>query len=156
MHKSGYLGMPITKGLPYGYFMKQIIFEIIEDGRLDQLQNKWKALPPNCDTSQNGKSLGLEKLISTFIITLIGIINAIIILFVEKIFYACCAERKSHVSIEKANEKKLEVFFKKFLSNLKKDEIFLKSPNITMNSLIMEMKNHNVLLNNAYDTENNE
>ena len=155
MHKSGYLGMPITKGLPYGYFMKQIIFEIIEDGRLDQLQNKWKALPPNCDTSQNGKSLGLEKLISTFIITLIGIINAIIILFVEKIFYAC-AERKSHVSIEKANEKKLEVFFKKFLSNLKKDEIFLKSPNITMNSLIMEMKNHNVLLNNAYDTENNE
>ena len=155
MHKSGYLGMPITKGLPYGYFMKQIIFEIIEDGRLDQLQNKWKALPPNCDTSQNGKSLGLEKLISTFIITLIGIFNAIIILFVEKIFYAC-AERKSHISITKANEKKLEAFFKKFLSNLKKDEIFLKSPNITMNSLIMEMKNHNVLLNNAYDTANNE
>ena len=156
MHKSGYLGMPITKGLPYGHFMKQIIFEIIEDGRLDQLQNKWKALPPNCDTSQNGKSLGLEKLISTFIITLIGIFNAIIILFVEKIFYACCAECKSHVSITKANEKKLEAFFKKFLSNLKKDEIFLKSPNITMNSLIMEMKNHNVLLNNAYDTANNE
>ena len=156
MHQNGYLSMPITKGLPYGLFMKQIIFEIIEDGRLDQLQNKWKALPPNCDTSQNGKSLGLEKLISTFIITLIGIINAIIILFVEKIFYACCAERKTHVSITKANEKKLEAFFKKFLSNLKKDEIFLKSPNITMNSLIMEMKNHNVLLNNANDTANNE
>ena len=154
MHKSGYLGMPITKGLPYGLFMKQTIFEIIEDGQLNQLHSEWKAPPPNCDSSQNGKALGLEKLISTFIVTLIGICNAILILFIEKIFHACAPKR--HVSIKEANHKKLEAFFKKFLNNLKKDEDFLKSA-ITMNSLIKEMKNHNALFNNdAYDTVDNE
>ena len=153
MHKNGYLSMPITKGLPYGLFMKQIIIEIIDDGQLDKLQNKWKALPPICDSSQNGKSLGWEKLISIFIITLIGIFNAIMILFIEKIFHACAPKR--HVSIMEANHKKLEAFFKKFLNNLKKDEDFLKSA-ITLNLLTKEMKNHNALLNNAYDKADNE
>ena len=75
------------------------------------------------------------------------------ILFIEKIFHACAPKR--HVSITEANHKKLEAFFKKFLNNLKKDEDFLKSA-ITLNSLTNEMKNHNALLNNAYDKADNE
>ena len=131
-----------------------VAYSLLHELALDQLQNKWKALPPNCDSSQNGKSLGWEKLISTFFITLIGIFNAIMILFIEKMFHACGPKRQ--VSITKANEKKIEAFFKIFLTNLKKDEVFLKSANITMNSLIMEMKNHNSLLDNSYDTADNE
>ena len=75
------------------------------------------------------------------------------ILFIEKIFHACAPKR--HDSITEANQKKLEAFFKKFLTNLKKDEDFLKSA-ITLNSLTKEMKNHNALLNNAYDKADNE
>ena len=84
--KMGLMGIPITKGLPYGIFMKQIIFEITENGQLNILLKKWTVPKPDCRPINNeGKPLSLEKMISLFIISMMGIFIAIIIIIIEKI-----------------------------------------------------------------------
>ena len=78
--------MPITKGLPYGIFMKHVIFQMKEAGQLNELQKKWSVQEPNCSPlDKEGKPLGLEKMISLFILSMIGICTGLIILFIEKI-----------------------------------------------------------------------
>ena len=101
------IAIPITKGLPYGIFMKQIIFEIIENGQLDKLRKKWTVPKPDCrPLHKEGKPLSLEKMISLFIISMIGIFIAIIILIIEKIFHAY--KFRNHVSIKEKNNMKLQ------------------------------------------------
>ena len=99
----GLMGIPITKGLPYGIFMKQIIFEITENGQLNKLLKKWTVPSPDCrPIHKEGKPLSLEKMISLFIISMIGIFIAIIILIIEKKFHAY-KHRNIHVSIKETN-----------------------------------------------------
>ena len=99
------IAIPITKGLPYGIFMKQIIFEITENGQLNKLLKKWTMPKPNCKPiHKEGKPLSLEKMISLFIISMIGIFIAIIILIIEKIFHAY-KHRNIHVSIKETKQR---------------------------------------------------
>ena len=98
------IAIPITKGLPYGIFMKQIIFEIIENGQLNKLLKKWTMPKPNCKPiHKEGKPLSLEKMISLFIISMIGIFIAINILIIEKIFHAY--KPRNHVSVKNQRSK---------------------------------------------------
>ena len=140
----GSIAIPTTKGLPYGIFLRQIFIEISERGQLNQLQKKWEKVKPDCGGPLNHKvkALNLEKLISAFIIVLFGILAALSILAIEKIFYAC--KPKTCVSNKEANKRKLQGIFKKLETNLDKDEIFLES---TMMTMIKEMQNHNDLTN---------
>ena len=143
------LGIPITKGLPYGIFMKQIISEIMENGQLDKLIKKWTLPKPDCRPIQKeGKPLSLEKMISLFIISIVGIFIAIIINIIENICHAY-KPRKQHVSIFKeVNNMKLQRLFMKVQDNLNDDEFVHESP-ITMRTLLKEIQNHNDLLIDA-------
>lgn len=145
--KMGFLGLgiPITKGSPYGIFMKHIIFEITENGQLNRLLTKWKVPKPDCKPIyKEGKPLGLEKMISLFIISIIGIFIAIITIIIENVFHAY-KPRKQHVSIKEVNNMKLQRLFMKLQDNLNND-VFLHESPITMRTLIKEIRNHNDLL----------
>ena len=137
--------MTIIKGLPYGIFMKKIIYQMIEIGQLNQLLRKWSAPEPNCSPlHKEGKSLSLEKMISLYIISMIGIFIALITLIIEKAFHAYKPKRPA--SIEEANKMKLQRFFMKHQETLNDDKVFLKT---TMNTLIEEIQNQKALLDEA-------
>ena len=44
----GSFSIPLTKGLPYDIFMRQIIFELTERGQLHHLQKKWEISKQVC------------------------------------------------------------------------------------------------------------
>ena len=137
--------MPITKGLPYGIFMKKIIFQMRENGQLNQLLKKWSVSEPNCSPlHKEGKPLSLEKMISLFIISIIGIFIGFIILIIEKIIHAYKPIQQN--SIKESNKMKLQKLFLKLQKTLNDDEVFLES---TMKTLDYEIQNHNSLLNDA-------
>ena len=139
--KMALMGIPITKGLPYGIFMKQIIFEITENGQLNRLVQKWTVPKPDCrPLHKEGKPLSLEKMISLFIISMIGILIAIIIIIIENVFHVY-KPRKS-VCIKEANKMKLQRFFMKLQNNLNDEVFFHESPITTMRTLLKEIQDH--------------
>ena len=144
------MGIPITKELAYGIFMKQIIFEIKENGQLNRLIKKWTVPKPDCrPLHKEGKPLSLEKIISLFIISMIGIFIAIIIIIIENVFHAY--KPRKHVSIKEANNMKLQILFMKLQNNLNNDEVFHTLP-ITKRTLIKEIQNDNDLLIDVFNT----
>ena len=146
--KMGLLGIPITKGSPYAIFMKQVIFEMNENGQLNKLLRKWAIPKPDCGPIHNeGIPISLEKIISLLIISMIGILLAIIIVITENIICRVYKPRK-HVSIKEANNTKLQRLFMKLQNNLNEDEIFQEVP-ITIRILLNEIQNHNDLLIDA-------
>ena len=135
-------GIPMTKGLPYGIFMRHIIFQMTETGQLNKLLKQWSVPEHNCSPlHKEGKSLGLEKMISLFIISVIGISIGFIILIIEKICHDY--EPIRHVSIKELNKMKLQRSFLKFQESLNEDKVFLSS---TMRTLMEDMQYHNDLL----------
>ena len=140
----GFDGIPIAKGSPYGMFMKQIIFEIKEKGLLKKLIKNWTVPSPDCrPIHKEGKPLGLEKMISLFIISIIGIFIAIIIIIIENIFHAY--KPMNRISIKESNNMKLQRIFMKLQNNLNYEDFFNEKP-ITMRTLIKEIENHNDVL----------
>ena len=146
--------MSFTKGLPYGIFMKQVIYEISGSigGKLSQLQKKWRAPKPTCPSIDEGIPLNYQKLISIFILALIGIFLAFIILIIEKIWFANSPKKYIITTKKEANKKKIQDFFTKLQANLNNDDVFLSST-ITTRSLVKEIQNQNELLNNTFNTE---
>ena len=139
--KMGLIGLPITKGLPYGIFMNQIIFEITENGQLNRLIKKWSLPKPDCrPIHKEGKPLGLEKMNSLFLLSIFGILIAIITIIIENIFHAY--KPRKHVSIKEANHMNLQRFFMKLQQNLNDEIFFHESPVTTMRTLLNEMQNH--------------
>ena len=125
--KMGLMGIPITKGLPHGIFMKHIIFEMTEKGQLNRLIKKWTLPKPDCrPIHKEGKPLGLEKMISLFMFSMIGMCFATIIIIIENIFHAC--KPKKHVSIEDVKTEKLQRLFIKFKNNLIDEGFFHELP----------------------------
>ena len=113
--------MAMTKRSPHSIFMKQIIYEITERGQLHQLQKKWEIRNPQCHLIQKtGKALSLEKLLSGFMILPLGIICALIILFVEKIYhvYGAHSRQMKHTAIKEVNKARLQDFFNRFLKKI--------------------------------------
>ena len=125
--------------------MRHIIFQMTEAGQLNKLLKKWSVPEPNCSPlHKEGKSLSLEKMISLYIISMIGIFIALITLIIEKAFHAYKPKRPA--SIEEANKMKLQRFFMKHQETLNDDKVFLKT---TMNTLIEEIQNQKALLDEA-------
>ena len=108
-------------GLPYGSFMKQVIEEIIVQNKLYQLQRYWNIPKPHCKSLEGGESLGLEKLISAFIIAFIGTSIALIIFIMEKILHSYQPEMNNYFSKQKADPKKLQEFFKQMADEIQKN-----------------------------------
>ena len=139
--KMGLIGLPITKGLPYGIFMNQIIFEITENGQLNRLIKKWTLPKPDCrPIHKEGKPLGLEKMNSLFLCPIIGFSIAITTIIIENIYHAF--KPWKHESIKEANNMNLQRFFMKLQKNLNDEMFFHESPVTTMRTLLNEMQNH--------------
>ena len=77
----------MTKGLPYGIFMKRTIQDIIGNGELHRIKMKWKTKTLDCKSaSKGGKPLSFEKSISLFMLIFLGTILALILFIFEIIF----------------------------------------------------------------------
>ena len=143
----------MTKGLPYEIFMKQIIFEITERGHLHQLHQKWELPRPDCGKLQrSGNPLSWQKLISVFIIVIIGIFTAFVLLFIEKLIHYLAqnsvvnSKKCPNNSVKEANKIKLQNFFNNIMTNVNTDHIIQYS---TMRALHRELQNYNTLLNES-------
>ena len=102
--------MAHTRGLPYGIFMKQVIFDMTEKGQLHQIITKWERLTkPDCEPLiRKGKPLSFEKLVSLFIVPIIGFLLAISILILEWVFKFPKTKIKNPIPIVKKEELILE------------------------------------------------
>ena len=76
----------MTKGLPYNIFIKQVLKEIMERGQLNQIKKKWETKRNCAPLLRTGKPLSFAKLITLFSVVLLGVVLALIVLFVEMIF----------------------------------------------------------------------
>ena len=74
-----------TKGLPYGLFMKHVIFDMTQKGQLHRINTKWDKLTQrDCKPLvRKGNPLSIEKLSSLFFIPLFGFLLAILSLLLE-------------------------------------------------------------------------
>ena len=120
----GSFSIPMTRGLPYEIFMKQIIYEITERGHLYLLRQKWELPNPDCGEFHiSGNPLSWQKLISVFIIVIIGISTALVILFIEKLTYLYLKNNVNPIKIIKvkeANKFELKLFV---CNDLKLEEV---------------------------------
>ena len=74
-----------TKGLPYGLFMKHVIFDMTQKGQLHRINTKWDKLTQrDCKPLvRKGNPLSIEKLSSLFFIPSFGFLLAILSLLLE-------------------------------------------------------------------------
>ena len=84
-YKMGIFSIPMTQGLPYEIFMRQLVFEMTERGQLNQVLKKWEEAKPDCGAIlRSGSPLSWQKLITVFVIVKMGIILSLATLFIEK------------------------------------------------------------------------
>ena len=106
----------MTKGLPYGIFMKRTIQDIIGNGELQRIKMKWKTKSLDCKsaTSTGGKPLSFEKSISLFILIFVGTILALVLFILEMIF----KNYKSNNFMKPAEIEEREIPIKKLMLHL--------------------------------------
>ena len=79
--------MGLTKGLPYGTFMKHVIYDITEKGQLYQMKKKWENEKPDCIPLKNtGRPLTMQKMSMAFVLIISGIVLALLSLLFEITF----------------------------------------------------------------------
>ena len=147
-YRVGSLAFAVTKGLPYEMFMKKVIREISEKGQLHKLRQQWITPHPYCgELNENVTPLSLQKLLSLFIICIIGISIALVTLFIEKIFVALQlnVEKPSHESIKKKENKiKLGKFLNEIKVTLENDCVMIQETTVT--ALNQEIENYNKMI----------
>ena len=132
----GYKSFGMTKGLPYGIFMKHEIQKMLEFGQLDRMKEKWKFRKPDCKAMiKTGNSLSLEKSATLFLIILSGSFLAFLLSILEKLF-----QLKNH---PKAKQIDLLPFrkFKMLLSELQDfpERIFIPENKEILHSILQEL-----------------
>ena len=144
-YKVGSVAFAVTKGLPYEMFMKNVIREISEKGQLHKLRQQWITSHPYCgELDENATPLSLQKLISLFIICIIGISIALVTLFIEKIFIPIQlnVEKPRHDTIKKEeNKTKLEKFLNDIKITLENDCVIQTTTVTAMNQEIEKYNN---------------
>ena len=145
----GVFSIPMTKGLPYEIFMRHLIFQMTERGQINKLLKKWEILKHDCGAIHRiGKPLSWQKLITVFIIVIMGISIALVTLFIEKIYHIYQQNTNPIycLTVKEANLSKLQHILKKIDCNLKNDSTIEHS---IIRALNQEMENYNYLLNDA-------
>ena len=134
--KMGGVSIAITKGLPYGIFMKHVIYDITEKGHLFQMKKHWKTMKPDCTPLINtGKPLSMEKLSTAFIITLSGIALALVSLLLEIVLKSSITRPSQQNDISK-NDQKLRFC----LNKLKASNVIARYPELI--NLIADAENY--------------
>ena len=145
----GSYSIPLTKGLPYDIFMRQIIFEITERGQLYQLQKKSEISKPDCGELYRSKNpLSWRKIMTVFVIVIIGISMALIILIIEKKYHHnhhgnFKFDSPKCLSNRAINKIKLQSTLKKINSSLNDDTLIERK---MMKAFYQEVEKYNSLL----------
>ena len=141
-YKMGVFSIPMTKGLPFEIFMRQLIFEMIEHGQLNQVLKKWESVQHDCGAIlRSGNPLSWQKLITVFVIVKMGILLALATLFIEKMYYTYLSKNSSHCfSVQEANMIKLQHFIRRIECNLKNGNMIELSTIEHYNSLLNATK----------------
>ena len=75
----------MTKNSPYKKFIDKAILNMLENGKLRNILQRWKIEEPDCSPLiRTGKPLNFKKLISIFFIIGSGVLLAMIVLLFEK------------------------------------------------------------------------
>ena len=142
-YKMGIFSIPMTQGLPYEIFMRQLVFEMTERGQLNQVLKKWEEAKPDCGAIlRSGSPLSWQKLITAFVIVKMGIILSLATLFIEKMYHTFL--HKNCLTVQKASMIKLEHVLMRIEYNLKNDNNIKLS---AIETLVKEMKHYDSLLN---------
>ena len=132
----GDVSIGITKGLPYGIFMKHVIYDITEKGQLFQMNKHWKTMKPDCTPLINtGKPLSMEKLSTAFIIILSGIALALVSLLLEIALKSYITRSSQQHDISR-NDQKLRIC----LNELKARNVIARYPELI--NLIADAENY--------------
>ena len=116
----------IQKDSPYRPFLKDLVYQIIENGQLEQIKKKWLRRKTYCnsiDDSSNRKALSMQKLVTLFAIIFSGYIGACIIFVFETV--------SSYWNDDTKNDK--------FDEEQKSKEVNLLEKNIRIENLINEL-----------------
>ena len=70
--------------MPYGRFMKQFIWDIIANKRINDVKRKWSINEPNCNNETSVKAISYSKIFTCFICLIFGLVLAMVILMVER------------------------------------------------------------------------
>ena len=131
--------IPYTKGLPYGIFMKQVVFDMYENGYLSRIKRTWKLREKqNCDAmiSKQGRPLSTEKLASLFIIVFFGIISAICIMLME--FVSAHFQKKSRIDAPPKNDTNINFMVQVNVRKFQKDPIYKKNVQDSFTASILQ------------------
>ena len=129
----GKYSIAFTKGLPYGPFLKQAIFDLTEKGQLHRIKNKWKIYQPDCAPLRNsGISLSFKKLSSLFILIISGFILAVFCFLIENIFCFW---------MQKTPQKQDEIKIRRIIEELREIAVRRKSQCPKLLSLLEHMEN---------------
>ena len=113
-------GLP--KNSPYKVFMNRILLKMDVTGQLHQLNQKWKIDEPNCQPLiRKGNPLSFEKLVSLFLILVIGVFCSLIVMIYEKCSFSK-KEKSNLISEKEASRKKCGIIFKEMKDCLVKGE----------------------------------
>ena len=103
-------GLP--KNSPYKIFMNKAFLEMDVSGQLHRMSQKWKIYEPNCQPLiRKGNPLSFEKLVSLFLILVIGIFCSLIVIIYEKCSFSK-KEKANLISEREASRKKCGIIFK--------------------------------------------
>ena len=113
-------GLP--KNSPYKVFMNRILLKMDVTGQLHQLNQKWKIDEPNCQPLiRKGNPLSFEKLVSLFLILVIGVFCSLIVMIYEKCSFSK-KEKSNLISEKEASRKKCGIIFKEMKDCLAKGD----------------------------------
>ena len=149
-YRMGSFSIPLTKGLPYDIFMRQIIFELTERGQLDQLQKKWEDSQPDCSIlHRSGNALGWQKIMTVFVIIIMGILMAFVTLVIEKMYHRNYqgifhSNSTKCLSVKKINKIRLQAILREINSSLNNDILIRFT---MMESLYQAIENYNSTMN---------
>ena len=81
---AGDTAIAMTKNSPYKKFIDEAILNMLENGKLRIILQRWKIEEPDCSPLiREGKPLNFKKLISIFFIIGLGVLLAIIVVLFE-------------------------------------------------------------------------
>ena len=115
----GSLSIAFTKGLPYGIFMKHLIYDLTEKGQVHKMKKKWEIEKLDCTPLRNtGKPLSMKKMSTAFIFIMSGMVLALLSLFIE-VTFSLYVPKSSQKDVSK-NHPKLRICLNEWKAKNKK------------------------------------
>ena len=120
--KYGYMSYTLSKNSPYRKFMNRVLVKMFGSGQYQRLMNRWKDKKPSCTPLvRKGNPLSFEKLVSLFLILVIGVICSLIVMIYEKCTFSK-EEKANLISEREASKKRCGIIFKEMKDCLGKRE----------------------------------